>query len=745
MRPVTRVGILAAALLGLLPLLARAAVITPELAQQLATHTAGEDIPVIIQFAERVDLRQFLLKDRRLRNAVLLRALRNKADRFQRLFKPDLDRYPARDYKQLWLINGISVTLPAGAIEQLARNPIVGRIQFDAPVPLAAATPAAASSAGWNLAAIHAPDVWALGSDGAGVVVANMDTGVDPNHPDLAGRWRGGSNSWFDPYGQHATPYDFSGHGTQTMGILVGGAASGTAIGVAPGARWIAVKIYDDAGQGTLSKIHQAFQWLIDPDGIPATLDAPDVVNASWGLLSGAAGSCNLEFSEDIRALKAAGTAVVFAAGNDGPAPDSSVSPANNPESFSAGAVDSTLALFAQSSRGPSGCDGLIFPKVVAPGVNVVTSDLSAGGLAVYATVSGTSFATPHVAGSLALLAGAFPSATIAELEGALTDSAQDLGAPGAENDYGYGLNDALAAYHLLAAAGGAQHAPNITSTPVKNVTEGQPYRYQVTASDVDGDSLVYALDTAPSGMTIDAASGLASWTPSHAQVGANAVAVRVTDTTGRFGTQSFLVAVARINNAPVAANDSYSVGAGSTLAVAAPGVLANDRDPDGDAMTAVLASGPSRGTLTLNADGSFRYVPGAGYAGADSFSYRDSDGMTSGNAAVVSLTVTAAANKAPVAGNDAFTAPVRAKLLGYAAQVFNILANDSDPDGSINAATVSIASAPNQGGSVTVNGNGTVSYVPKFKFTGTETFTYKVKDNSGAVSNAATVTVTVR
>lgn len=744
MKPARPLRIALAASVAALPLVLHAGVIAPELARELATRTAGEPVPVIIQFADRVDLRRFTLQDRRQRNSQLERALRDKAERVQRPLRPLLEQYAPRNLRQLWLINGIAVSLPAGAIEPLARHPAVGRIQFDAVVPLSTTTPSAPTTAGWNLSAIHAPDVWSLGHTGEGILVANMDTGVDPAHPDLAGKWRGGANSWFDPYGQHATPHDFNGHGTQTMGLMVGGSASGSAIGVAPSARWIAARIYDDAGQGTLSNIHLAFQWLMDPDGNPATLDAPDVVNASWGLLGVAPGSCNLEFDEDIRALKAAGTAVVFAAGNEGPVAGSSVSPGNNPGSISAGAVDSGLAIFEQSSRGPSGCDGSIFPTLAAPGVNVVTSDLSAGGLPVYATVSGTSFAAPHVAGTLALLAGAFPAATVPQLEAALKDAAQELGTAGADNEYGYGLGDALAAYNLLAAAGEGQHAPTFTSTPVTSAMEGQAYRYQAAASDADGGSLAFSLDTAPAGMVIDTGTGAVTWTPLHTQVGSQAVAVRVTDATGLSASQGFSIAVAGINAAPTAANDSYGVSAGSVLTVGAPGVLANDNDPDGDALTAVLATGPAHGTLTLNADGSFRYAPTAGYAGADSFSYRPSDAKASGNVATVSISVTSTVNKAPVANADAYAAPVRTKP-SYTAQVFPVLANDSDPDGTLDVATVTIVSAPNRGGSAVVKSDGTVSYVPKLKYKGTETFKYRVKDNKGLLSNTATVTVTVR
>jgi bacillopeptidase F len=102
-----------------------------------------------------------------------------------------------------------------------------------------------------------------------------MDTGVDYLHPDLADKWRGGANSWYDPNGEHATPYDANGHGTGVMGILVGGTAGGTAIGVAPGAQWIAVKLFDDTGEASESDIHLGLQWFLDPDGNPDTDDVP--------------------------------------------------------------------------------------------------------------------------------------------------------------------------------------------------------------------------------------------------------------------------------------------------------------------------------------------------------------------------------------------------------------------------------------------------------------------------------------
>lgn len=310
----------------------------------------------------------------------------------------------------------------------------------------------------WNLDDIFAPDVWSQGFIGQGVVVANMDSGVDITHPDLAATWRGGSNSWYDVHGQHpVTPFDAAGaatgHGTRSMGLMSGGDASGFSLGVAPGSRWIAVKVWNDAGNALISHFTLGFQWLLDPDNNPATDDAPDVVNNSWGFEdTGDVGTCNTVFQANIQALQAAGIAVVFSAGNSGlGGAGTSISPANNPEGYAAGSVDSSHNLTSSSARGPSACDGTIFPELVAPGEGVFTTDLSSGGAASIIQVTGTSFASPHVAGAMALLLSAFPETSVANLENALINTAADLGPAGPDNDYGFGLLDVLGAYNWLA------------------------------------------------------------------------------------------------------------------------------------------------------------------------------------------------------------------------------------------------------------------------------------------------------
>ena len=353
--------------------------------------------------------------------------------------------------KSLWLINGVAVAASKSSILSLARDPDVSEIVLDEMIVLAETTHTTGAVLEWNLSAVGAETAWDLGHRGAGIVIATMDTGADIQHPDLASSWRGGANSWIDfsdPL--QTTPRDPSGHGTQVMGLLVGGQLFGSAIGMAPEATWIAAKIFDDMNQASISDIHLAFQWLLDPDGDASTDDAPHVVNASWGLV-GSRGICNPEFAQDIEALRSADIAVVFAAGNEGPGLGTDVSPANNGSGLSVGSVNMNLDVSLGSSRGPSACTGGIFPTLSAPGIAVWTTDLSFGGWPFFAQVSGTSFAAPHVSGALALLRGAFPAAPVAELEAALVETAADLGTPGPDNEHGQGFVDVAAAMQWMA------------------------------------------------------------------------------------------------------------------------------------------------------------------------------------------------------------------------------------------------------------------------------------------------------
>ena len=246
----------------------------------------------------------------------------------------------------------------------------------------------------------------------------SLDTGVDLDHPALGRSWRGhhvaASEAWFDPVYGSPTPRDYAispaGHGTMTTGVMVGmDPLKRDTVGVAFGAEWIA------AGDSVISISTQVacLQWALDPDGDPMTVDdMPDVVNCSW--TRGNPGCKQTGLTTAISALEAAGIAVVFSAGNDGPAPGSVRWPArmNTTETdvFAVGYVnghDPSISPWATASgRGPTECSGSggnsVKPEVVAPGEDVRTTWLQGQ----YAIASGTSLSAPHVSGACSPEAG---------------------------------------------------------------------------------------------------------------------------------------------------------------------------------------------------------------------------------------------------------------------------------------------------------------------------------------------------
>lgn len=206
----------------------------------------------------------------------------------------------------------------------------------------------------------------------------------------------------------------------------------------------------------------------------------------------------------------------------------------------------------------------------------------------------------------------------------------------------------------------------------------------------------------------------------------------RAIDWAGNASEQSSRV-YRKMNRNPVAEDDSYSVVEDTLLTIATPGVSGNDHDPEGSALNVILVSTVQQGSLTLNADGSFTYRPGANYFGPDSFTYKVNDGQADSNVATVSITVTAV-NDPPVASDDSAgtvkNQPVTVAVLG----------NDTDPDG--NPLTAALATPPSHG-TVTLTANGSFSYLPAADYSGPDSFTYTASDGRGG-SATATVTITV-
>ncbi len=431
---------------------ARAARLSPALRLRLAAQTGSDLIPVIVTLHSSIEPQQAALTGpERTRQEQVICSLRLQAETAQKILDPFLKdpRFAGKIQKvrQYWVINAVALNATPDIIQTLAARQDVERVDLVQTFQAPNLIPATAVS--WdNLGKINAPDLWNLGARGQGIVVANLDTGVDYSHPELSANWRGGSNSWYDPYGKYATPSDLPptsrcaaiGHGTATMSVMVG-----QTTGVAPGAKWIAAKVFNDGCTADTNAILSAFQWILDPDGNPATADAPQVVNSSWG-----AKTCDasLVFQDALIALRAAGILPVFSAGNDGPTASTISYPGNYPEAFPVGATDSQDAIAYFSSRGPNLCvqPAAISPAISAPGVsiNVALPNVQ------YGLEDGTSFAAPHVAGSLALLLSAFPDLSLNEQVQALQSSAMPLGGTIPNNTSGYGRLDVSAAFHAV-------------------------------------------------------------------------------------------------------------------------------------------------------------------------------------------------------------------------------------------------------------------------------------------------------
>src|SRR5207249_994218 len=183
--------------------------------------------------------------------------------------------------------------------------------------------------------------------------------------------------------------------------------------------------------------------------------------------------------------------------------------------------------------------------------------------------------------------------------------------------------------------------------------------------------------------------------------------------------------------------DDTYTTLEDAYLTASGPRLLATERDSNGDALTSVLVSGPSHGTLTLNSDGSLVYMPALNFNGTDSFTYKASDGQAQSSVATVTITITTAKYTPVAANDDSYTTPEDTQLTVSAP---GVLANDTDADG--DTLTAVLVSGPAHG-TLTLNADGSLVYMPALNFNGTDSFTYKASDGQ-AQSSVATVTITV-
>ncbi|MCC7355001.1 MAG: S8 family serine peptidase, partial [Anaerolineae bacterium] len=455
------------------------AVVEPELWQELAEKKATT---FLVYMREEADLSSPAVTqavDKLARRQAVVDTLRATATRSQQDIRAYLDKQQAAGHvsaiTSFWVVNALAVTGDAETASALAARPDVARLTVNHVRPLEKPERVAAPDiAMWNIERVRAPRVWQeLGITGRGVVVANMDTGVAWTHPALRAHYRGftpngvdHNYNWFDATGTSpALPMDDDSHGSHTMGTMVGEDNSrANQIGVAPGAKWIAVRIFTPQGT-TDAWIHAGFQWLLAPTDLngnnPDPGKAPDIVNNSWG----SGNIADPTFWNDLMAWRAAGIFSSWSAGNRGvDGPGSIGVPGGYPHAFNVGATDPNDILADFSSLGP-GFWTPAKPNVSAPGDYVRSSVLGNS----YDFFSGTSMAAPHVAGTAALLLAADPNLTVPDLETILARTAWDLGPAGFDPGYGAGRVDAYAAVRWALSGGrlGGQVRDALTGAPI--------------------------------------------------------------------------------------------------------------------------------------------------------------------------------------------------------------------------------------------------------------------------------------
>jgi subtilisin family serine protease len=454
------------------------------------------------------------------------RALKANAETSQASLKSFLDKKKVghRDY---WIANTIRVTGDQALVDELAARPDVASIVKEQTFRLDARETSGAdvtekragsartdsSASGddtpeWGVSDIKADEVWKQYDDrGEGIVIASVDSGVQYDHPDLVKQYRGNNGdgtfthdyNFYDATGvcTGGTPCDDNGHGTHTMGTMV--ARNG--IGVAPNATWMAAKACGGPrGECADDDLLSAGQWILAPtdhNGQNPRPDlAPNIVNNSWG-------GDGTFYTDIVNAWNSAGIFEAFAAGNDGNGTTCSTThpPGAQAETYGVGAYDAGSKIASFSGFGPSPVDGSAKPNISAPGVDVESTWPGSS----YNAESGTSMATPHVAGAVALLWAAAPSliGDIDETRKLLNEGARDVddthcgGTAGMNNVWGEGKLDILAsvdkAPHTAVSVSGTvtdketgKALPNVTvkatnAATTRSVTTGADGRYRLS------------------------------------------------------------------------------------------------------------------------------------------------------------------------------------------------------------------------------------------------------------------------
>ncbi|MBC8032092.1 MAG: S8 family serine peptidase [Pyrinomonadaceae bacterium] len=475
--------------------------------------TANDNIvPIVILLSDQADLSAaYSIQDEDARGWFVYNTLTSHAARTQAGLQ-DFLQSRGGAFQSFWAANMIAATANRQLIEALAARPDVARIDSNTPtrwveepiVEKSGVAPESPAAIEWGVQNVNAPALWTLGFNGTGMVIGGLDTGIRWTHNVLKPKYRGWNGSvadhnynWRDAIHSGGgvcgpntvAPCDDSGHGTHTVGTVVGDDGGTNQVGVAPGAKWMGCRNMNQ-GDGTPATYTECFQFAIAPTNLagnnPNPSLRPHVLNNSWGCPASEGCTSRAELETIVNNTQAAGIFVAVSAGNGGPGCATVADPASiYSASFSVGAIDSSNTLAGFSSRGPSTfyAPNLLKPNISAPGVNVRSATRNSDNA--FSSSSGTSMAGPHVAGVVALIWSARPHLVrnIAATRTLLQNTANPMvsvvpqtcaGISSSQipnNSFGYGRVDALAAFNASAPAtiSGTVTAPD--GSPVAGVT----------------------------------------------------------------------------------------------------------------------------------------------------------------------------------------------------------------------------------------------------------------------------------
>jgi hypothetical protein len=427
------------------------------------------------------------------------------------------------------LIPAIAASVPEVAIEALKKNPNITNVEFDSKVF------ALGQTLPWGVDRIDAEVVHDFGNNGAGIKIAIIDTGIDKDHPDLDANYAGG----YDFVNSDDYPMDDNGHGTHVAGTVAAEDNNEGVVGVAPEASLYALKALNSEGVGYVSDVVYAIQW--------STVNGIKVINMSLGgkrniFLEWA---CNLAYYSD-------GLLLVAAAGNGGAV----IYPAAYSSVIAVSATNSNDELAWFSSTGKQ-------VELAAPGVSIDSTVLNGG----YGEESGTSMSSPHVAGTAALVWAANLSWTNDIVRAQLRNTAEDLGAPGWDSEFGYGLVNAAEAAGVQLPPPNEPPTVSITSPVDGSIFDsGATILFEGTASDPEDENLTASLDWTSN---IDGSIGTGGSFHETLSDGIHTITAGVTDSGGKTGSASIGITVGPPpEGVTVESIDPVSMDAGASIDV---------------------------------------------------------------------------------------------------------------------------------------------------------------------------------